>query len=187
MENIVQSVVPDKDDPDTKDEHAQEIADACLDRAIASKTSERINDCIEAHVQRMRVVPHYKTTDAIRLLGIDEDSEAVVGDDDHGRARIAESSCKGLLEIHDNHRRNATTKFTPSRKAANLGNRVKEFFFREDTDCKLVNPFFFLTYKTGRGYNKYERETHFQRTEFLTTSPRSLPCQKNEMRFFDSE
>eukprot|EP00536_Pseudo-nitzschia_multiseries_P002161 jgi/Psemu1/4997/gm1.4997_g len=144
-ESKCQRTSPDNSDDD--DEEADMIADDWLDEAITSKRNGNVEDCIRAHFQRMKACARFKTTDAIRLLGMRRDLEETVpaefvdsGNEDH--TPIEEISSRGVFEIqHD--QRNTSGKFIPTRSARVLGKDIKELFFCRGYRLKACQSFLF--------------------------------------------
>ncbi len=116
------------------DDDGEEIADAWLDTAIECKKAGRIEDCVEAHMQRMRTVPNYQTTDAIRLLGLNE------------TATIEQISTQGLFEIDDGTSR----RFIPSQKAQERGTKVKCIFLNRGYQLQACQSFLLPYITEGR-------------------------------------
>lgn len=93
-----------------------ECEERLLDWAIASKRAGKMDECVVAHKKRMDLVPRYKTTDAVRLLGLS----------DNGRTIEELPPAKGLFE------RDSCTdtidKFQPSSSAIDIGNQIRCIF-----------------------------------------------------------
>lgn len=75
---------------DESDEEA--IAERHLDWAIAAKRAGIMNDCVNAHVKRMKELPDLVHTDAVRLLGVHSKEER------DGNITIEEITNTGLFE-----------------------------------------------------------------------------------------
>ena len=98
--------------------------DHWLDWAIASKRAGNIQDCVTAHKTRMELCKHYKTTDAVRLLGLSSDCTSV----DELPPRV------GLFEqCTDTHE----PMHRPAVSAQRIGARVRMIF--EEHDYTLAN------------------------------------------------
>ncbi len=113
--NIIETHYAEDIMTETNSDEAEEIADAWLDTAIECKQAGRLRDCLEAHLQRMRACPYYKTTDAIRLLGLGNNGD---------EANIDEVSSEGVFEVG----KRADSRFVPSKRAQKLGENVRRIF-----------------------------------------------------------
>ena len=103
---------------------SDDIADALLDYAIACKRANRMADCAKAHLQRMKLVPKYFHTDAVRLLGIEAD---MIGDghheNRHNDLEIEEICRRGMFAAEKDE-----TKYRPSNEARSHGKVARHIF-----------------------------------------------------------
>mmetsp|Transcript_15782 Transcript_15782/g.43659 ORF Transcript_15782/g.43659 Transcript_15782/m.43659 type:complete len:660 (-) Transcript_15782:1566-3545(-) len=181
MDNPIFSSTPTDDDDYDYDDHqrssndsndgeeAEMIADDWLDEAIASKRSGNIENCSEANFQRMKACPRFKTTDAIRLLGMKRDQDAKIPSDDDngegGHTPIDEISNRGLFEIDD--RRSPSGTFIPSREARVLGKQVKELFCCRGYRLKACQTFLIPHIEDYDSDSDTEKDRIFSAQSFL--------------------
>ena len=102
----------------TQDYSSEILADAWLDVAIACKLAGQTKDCVQAHLRRMEISPRFKSTDAIRLLGLGEDDDLNT---------VQELSINGIFEVEEHT--SSKGSFRPSKQAIDIGRKVKEIFY----------------------------------------------------------
>ena len=154
----------------SNDSESEEIADAWLDTAIECKKAGRIKDGIEAHMQRMQLIPYYKTTDAIRLLGLGEN------------ATIEHIPTKGVFEIKDGTNNG---RFVPSKKAQTLGTKVKEIFLNRGYTLHACRSYL-LPYITDGDKDANKRRI-FSSQSFLQHRHEVFDARRKQAGHFSSE
>lgn len=112
-------------DDDAYVESAEEvIAERHLDWAIAAKRAGRIEECVKAHMNRMKELPDLVQTDAVRLLGL-HNKEA------DGSITINEITNVGLFETQQVTRGVDECSYIaniPTENAIQLGKRTANIF-----------------------------------------------------------
>jgi methylase of polypeptide subunit release factors len=135
------------------------LADAWLDVAISCKRAGRIESSIHAIRKRMDVCSHYKTTDAVRLLGLEKCGEELLFETftlleenydvpSVSFYRIEELNKHGIFETATSSETSndndsscpSSPTFVPTKNARELGNKVSRIFLSRGyrlRECQL--------------------------------------------------
>ena len=115
----------------------EDVEDAFLDYAIASKRAGRMLDCARAHIRRMKLTQSNYYTDAVRLLGLEVDTIVDIFDFKEGNGLEVEEICqRGMFAadvfanetMEDSTFSEAKKKYFPSDEARNHGRIARKVF-----------------------------------------------------------
>ena len=166
-------------------EERESMADHLLDLAIDYKANNQIDDCIHAHLERMKICPIYSKIDAVRLLGvgrIEPSSSSNVNKDgwsstgkesysltENENSGIQEISKEGIFDadltcgnddstnITEGSRKGMSSyRFKPTHNARILGKSAREVLSFRNYTLEQCRPYLLSTIQNNKKHNHKE-------------------------------